>query len=133
MTIQRVNAVATCAHSAPLCMPSNSEVCAKGRSTHGCRCLNLSWLAARRLVKLGTTSTSTKYTTRPPAELRSNIPSMTPIESETRLPRTMVVACPTERSHTVGCPAMVLPTTLPTEPTAKAKSMEAIATMTADQ
>ena len=71
--------------------------------------------------------------TSPPAELRSSIPSMKPIDSETRLPSTIVTACPTERSQTVGVPAMALPTTFPSAPTAKASSIEATATMTADR
>ena len=71
--------------------------------------------------------------TSPPAELRSSIPSMVPMDRETRLPRTIVSACPTERSQIVGAPAMVLPTTFPTAPITKANSMEAIATVTDDR
>ena len=70
--------------------------------------------------------------TRPPAELRSSIPSMVPIERETRFPSTIVSACPTERSQTVGVPAIVLPTTFPTAPMAKANTMETTATITDD-
>ena len=42
--------------------------------------VNQSWLAARRPDRLGTSRTSTKYMTSPPAELRSSIPSMVPID-----------------------------------------------------
>ena len=49
------------------------------------------------------------------------------------MPSTIVTACPTERSQTVGVPAMVLPTTFPTAPITKANSIEATATMTADR
>ena len=68
--------------------------------------------------------------TSPPAELRSSIPSMVPMDRETRLPSTIVRACPTERSQTVGVPAIVLPTTFPTAPITKANNMEATATAT---
>ena len=63
--------------------------------------LNQSWLVASSPVRLGTSRTSTKYMTSPPAELRSSIPSMVPIDIETRLPSTIVRAWPTERSQTV--------------------------------
>src|SRR3954447_2511429 len=131
-TIHRANDVAMCAQSEPVFIPSNNAVCAKGRSTHGCRSLNQSWLAARRLVRLGTSRTSTKYMTRPPAELRSSIPSMVPIDIETRLPSTIVRAWPTERSQTVEVPAMALPATFPTAPITNANSIEATATSTAE-
>ena len=49
------------------------------------------------------------------------------------MPSTIVRACPTERSQTVGVPAMVLPTTFPTAPIAKANTMEATATVTDDR
>src|SRR4051812_34619809 len=58
---------------------------------------------------------------------------MVPIDRETRLPSTIVAACPTERSHTVAVPAMVLPTTFPTAPITKANNMEATPTVTDDR
>ena len=99
------------------------------RSTQGCRSLNQLSLCANRPDRFGTSRT-TKYVTRPPGELCSRIPSMVPIERETRLPSTIVSACPTEGSQTEAVPAIALPTTSPTAPTAKATTMEATATIT---
>ena len=58
---------------------------------------------------------------------------MVPIDSETRLPSTMVEGVRRPRGpRPIDVPAMVLPTTLPTAPIAKANSMDATATITAE-
>ena len=60
-----------------------------------------------------------------PAELGSSIPSMVPVSRQSRLPSTMLTPSATETSQTRSVPAMAVPTTLPTTPTASANSIAA--------